>query len=823
MPKCQFIDPKAVRKAGKLDLGTIEMNQYKKTWAEEKKLYSKDEFINIYKDMQFIREFETMLFSVRTAKHYNGVDYLYTGPAHLYTGEEAQAVGMAYNLDQDDITFGSHRSHGEVLAKGFNAIRTLPEKELDRIMKEFFDGALLKVVEKENKTGNIRDLALDFLLYGFMAELFGRENGFTRGLGNSMHVFFLPFGIYPNNAIVGGSAGIAAGAGLYKKVNKKPGIVVCNAGDGSMARGPVWEALNFASMAQYDELWGEEFKGGLPVLFHCINNGYGMGGQTRGETMAFDIAARIGAGVRADMLHAERVDGYNPLAVIDAFKRKKDILLKKQGPVLLETVTYRYVGHSATDASTYRTPEEIEAWKAEDSIAAFREKLVKGKIEEDAAFDAFNEDIKSRITRIMKLAIDEKISPRIDPANEPDAMRKFMLSNERIEKCDDRKPDTLMELADNPNLNKIKTKKRFAFDENGKEHSKLVTYNYRDALFEAIINKFYTDPGLIAFGEDNRDWGGAFGVYRGLTEAIPYHRFFNSPISESAIVAASCGYALCGGRAIPELMYCDFLGCAGDEVFNQLAKWQAMSAGVLKMPVVLRVSVGAKYGAQHAQDWTSLCTHIPGLKVCFPATPYDAKGLMNAALSGSDPVIFFESQKLYDTGEMFHEGGVPEEYYEVTLGEPDVKRVGSDLTILSIGATLYPAMNAAKKLSAEYGIEAEVIDARTLVPFNYDKVIESVKKTGRIVLISDACERTSFLNDLAANITRFCFDYLDAPPAVVGAPNSISPCPELESFYYPQASWILDAVSESILPLPNYVPGMNYTKMEKIRRAKLGI
>jgi 2-oxoisovalerate dehydrogenase E1 component len=196
---------------------------------------------------------------------------------------------------------------------------------------------------------------------------------------------------------------------------------------------------------------------------------------------------------------------------------------------------------------------------------------------------------------------------------------------------------------------------------------------------------------------------------------------------------------------------------------------------------------------------------------------------MNAALSGSDPVIFFESQKLYDTGEMFHAGGVPEEYYEVALGEPDVKRVGSDLTILSIGATLYPAMNAAKKLAAEYGIEAEVIDARSLVPFNYDKVIESVKKTGRIVLISDACERTSFLNDLAANITRFCFDYLDAPPAVVGAPNSISPCPELESFYYPQASWILDAISETILPLPNYVPGMNYTKMEKIRRAKLGI
>ena len=823
MPKSQYIDPKQVRKAGEVILGKIEMNKYKKTFAEEKKLYSTADMLGIYNDMQYIREFETMLFQVRTQKHYNGVDYLYTGPAHLYVGQEAEAVGMAWNLTKDDVIFGSHRSHGEVLAKGFNAIRNLPENELMEIMKSFLGGDLLKVVEKENKSGNVRDLALDFLLYGFMAELFGRANGFTRGLGNSMHVFFLPFGIYPNNAIVGGSAGISVGAALYKKVNRKPGMVVCNVGDGSMGRGPVWEALNFASMDQYFKLWDDDFKGGLPLIFHCINNGYGMGGQTRGETMAYDIAARIGAGVRPDNLHAERVDGYNPFAVIDAFKRKREIIEKRQGPVLLETVTYRYVGHSATDSSSYRTQEEIEAWRAVDSIQAFRDKLVKNKVESDSKFDEFNESIKERITRIMKLAIDEKISPRIDPANEPDAMRKYMLSNEHVEKFDDRTPDVSMKLEENPNLQKIKTKKRFAFDENGKPVSKLVAFNTRDALFEAIINKFYTDPTLIAFGEDNRDWGGAYGVYRGLTEAIPYHRFFNAPISESAIVACACGYALCGGRAIPELMYCDFLGCAGDEVFNQLSKWQAMSAGVLKMPVVLRVSVGAKYGAQHAQDWTSLCTHIPGLKVCFPATPYDAKGLMNAALSGTDPVIFFESQKLYDTGEMFHEGGVPEGYYEVALGEPDVKRTGSDLTIVSIGATLYPAMDAAKQLSEKYGIECEIIDARTLVPFNYEVVVESVKKTGKVLLISDACERTSFLSDLSANITRLAFDYLDAPPVVVGAPNSISPCPELEQFYYPQASWVLDAVHQAIQPLPGYTPAMNFTKMEKIRLAKQGI
>jgi len=186
-------------------------------------------------------------------------------------------------------------------------------------------------------------------------------------------------------------------------------------------------------------------------------------------------------------------------------------------------------------------------------------------------------------------------------------------------------------------------------------------------------------------------------------------------------------------------MYCDFLGCAGDEVFNQMAKWQAMSAQVLKMPMVLRVSVGSKYGAQHSQDWSALTAHIPGLKIAFPATPYDAKGMMATALAGTDPVVFFESQRIYDVGELFHEGGVPADYYEIPFGKADVKRKGSDLTILSFGAVLYRVLEAADQLKAKYGMEAEVIDARTLVPFDYEALIESVKKTGRLVIVTDAC------------------------------------------------------------------------------------
>ncbi|MDO5384056.1 MAG: transketolase C-terminal domain-containing protein, partial [Rikenellaceae bacterium] len=305
--------------------------------------------------------------------------------------------------------------------------------------------------------------------------------------------------------------------------------------------------------------------------------------------------------------------------------------------------------------------------------------------------------------------------------------------------------------------------------------------------------------------------------------ALPYHRLINAPIAEAAIIGTAIGYAMCGGRVIPEIMYCDFLGCCGDEVFNQLPKWQAMSGNILKMPVVVRVSVGSKYGAQHSQDWTSLAAHIPGLKVVFPVTPYDAKGLMNAALQGTDPVIFFESQRIYDVGEQFHEGGVPEGYYEIPLGEPDIKREGKDITILTIGATLYRALEAAKVLEEKYGMSAEVIDARSLVPFNYEKVLASVKKTGRIVIAGDATARGSFLNDLARNVNELAFDYLDAPAVVLGSRDWITPAYELEYAFFPQPDSFLDIIHEKIVPLQGYVPTRNYTDAEQIRRAKEGI
>ena len=828
MPKSQYIDPKKVFQPGYIHFDDIPVNQYAKTLDEEKALYSKDDMMRIYRDMRIIREFETMLGEIKTKSVYNGVEYSNPGPAHLSVGQEASAVGEAYSLDINDFTFGSHRSHGEILAKGLSSIYKLDDTELYDIMKEFLGGRILNVVEgREEVKGNIKELAIDFLLYGALAEIFARTTGFNEGLGGSMHAFFIPFGIFPNNAIVGGSAPVALGAALYKRANKKKGIVIANFGDGACGRGPVLESFNMSGMDQIRQLWGETDNGnnpGLPILFNIFDNFYGMGGQTMGETMAFGMAARLGAGFNPEQMHAERVNGYDPFAVIDAVTRKKDLLLRGEGPALLDVVTYRVSGHSASDASTYRSEDELEEWRKADPIRAYKEKLIIGGVASSDEFDAIDETIIRRMTKICRLAIDETLSPRMDLEKDPDAIARIMYSNGHKKTMEEgREPEVLMPKADNPRVKSLALKARWAFDENGKTLPKAKTFGLRDALFESIIDKFYEDPTLIAYGEDNRDWGGAYAVYRGLTEALPYHRFFNAPISESAIIGSSVGYAMCGGRVIVELMYADFIGCAGDEIFNQVAKWQSMSAGILKMPIIIRVSVGSKYGAQHSQDWTALTAHIPGLKVVFPASPYDAKGLMNAALNGTDPVIFFESQRIYDIGEQFHKGGVPTDEYEVTLGEPDVKREGKDVTILTIGAVLYRALEAAKTLEEKYGISAEVIDARSIVPFDYSKVIESVKKTGKIVIVGDACERGSVMKDMAADIAELAFDYLDAPPVAFGSRNWITPCHELEKFFFPQADGIIDVIHEKLMPIPGYVAKLNVSDVEKIDRSRKGL
>ncbi|NMC81826.1 MAG: dehydrogenase, partial [Armatimonadetes bacterium] len=286
MPKSIPIHPEDARKPGFIEFDPIPVCRYDRTIEQERELWGTDALVRIYHDMAVIRAFESMLNEVKLRGEYQGIAYTHKGPAHLSIGQEASAVGQAFLLDVDDHIFGSHRSHGEILAKGLSAIEKLDDVTLMGIMESYFEGATLRVVEK-GATGNVKDLAIDYLLYGTLAEIFGREAGFNKGMGGSMHAFFTPFGVYPNNAIVGGSGDISVGAALYKRINLKPGIVICNIGDASAGCGPVWEGLCLATMDQFKTLWDEAHQGGLPLIVNFVNNFYGMGGQPVGETMGF--------------------------------------------------------------------------------------------------------------------------------------------------------------------------------------------------------------------------------------------------------------------------------------------------------------------------------------------------------------------------------------------------------------------------------------------------------------------------------------------------------------------------------------------------------
>ncbi|MDN5570672.1 MAG: thiamine pyrophosphate-dependent enzyme [Propionibacteriaceae bacterium] len=819
MTKSLVVNPSDVRAASVITTPDIPVNAYEMNFAAEKKRFGNDGLSNMLYDMIVIRTFESMLNSIKTTGGWNGIEYNHKGPAHLSMGQEASSVGQAADLTADDYVFGSHRSHGEILAKSLSAARKMDAGKLSGIMSGFLDGDTLRHAEKVAHADE-GDLAENFILFGTLGEIFARRDGFNRGMGGSMHAFFTPFGSMPNNAIVGGSAPIAQGSALYKRINDKPGIVIANIGDASMGCGPVWEAMMFAAMDQFRGLWRESDGGNPPILFNFFNNFYGMGGQTDGETMGYDILARVGAGVNPEAMHAERVDGYNPLAVADAVRRKREVLESGRGPVLLDTITYRFSGHSPSDASSYRTKDEVALWEEVDSITTFADLLVSKRVLKKGDVDDMFAKVADKLGHVLTLAIDEDACPRVDAQ----FIESVMLSNGNEPTMDaDREPELLTSLEENPRVQAIGKKVRTATDADGKPVSKVKMYQFRDGLFEAMAHAFATDPTMAAWGEENRDWGGAFAVYRGLTELLPYRRLFNSPISEAAIVGAGVGYALSGGRAVVELMYCDFLGRAGDEVFNQMAKWQSMSAGILKMPLVLRVSVGNKYGAQHSQDWSALAAHMPGLKVYFPATPTDAKGMLNLALRGTDPVVFLESQLLYDKGEEFEPGGVPEGYYETPEGEPVVRREGSDVTIATLGATLYRAMEAAQELEETHGLSAEVIDLRFVAPLDLGPVVESVKKTGRLVLASDAVERGNVLQTIANQVQTVAFDALDAPVVVLGARNHVTPAPELEDLFFPQPSWIIDAIHERILPLKGYTPTSNQTDGELLRRSRLGV
>jgi pyruvate dehydrogenase E1 component beta subunit len=323
---------------------------------------------------------------------------------------------------------------------------------------------------------------------------------------------------------------------------------------------------------------------------------------------------------------------------------------------------------------------------------------------------------------------------------------------------------------------------------------------FMQAINEALVQEMERDPTVVVFGEDvvggagaagvMDAWGGVMGLTKGIHERYP-GRILDTPISESAFVGAAVGAAASGLRPVAELMFVDFMGVCFDQIFNQGAKLRYMFGGKAKVPMVIRTMWGAgiRAASQHSQALYPIFTHIPGLKVVIPSSPYDAKGLLIQAIRDDDPVVFFENKVLYTA-----EGDVPDESYAIPFGEASVVRDGDDVTIVAIGRMVGFAEQAAAELAAE-GVECEIVDPRTTSPLDEETIYESVERTGRLVLVDEAYPRCSIASDVAALVAQNAFSALKAPPTMVTAPHAPPPfAPNLEDAYVPRPERIAAAV-----------------------------
>jgi len=335
------------------------------------------------------------------------------------------------------------------------------------------------------------------------------------------------------------------------------------------------------------------------------------------------------------------------------------------------------------------------------------------------------------------------------------------------------------------------------------------TITFREAVIEAMQLEMRRDPTVILMGEDvaggptlphmqgeNKEaWGGVLGASKGLASEFGWDRVRDTPISESAFIGAAVGAASTGLRPIAELMFVDFLGVCFDQIFNQGAKMRYMFGGKAQVPVVIRTTIGAGFraAAQHSECLYSIFTHIPGLKTVIPSTPYDAKGLFSSAIRDNDPVIFFEHKLLYGI-----EGEVPEDNYTIPLGVADVKRAGKDLTIVTLGRMVHFSLEAAEKLYGD-GVDVEVVDLRSLSPMDNETVLNSVKKTHRLIVVDEDYPRCNMATDVVALVAGQAFDYLDAPPKMITPPHTLVPfSPVLEDAYIPSVDTIV-ATAQSLM------------------------
>jgi pyruvate/2-oxoglutarate/acetoin dehydrogenase E1 component len=466
-------------------------------------------------------------------------------------------------------------------------------------------------------------------------------------------------------------------------------------------------------------------------------------------------------------MSGEVVDGMNVLAVREAVQRAVDKARQGEGPSLIECKTYRWYGHSRSDPRKYRTKEEEAAWKSRDPIPVFANWLV------DKAICTHHEieQVQENAERAIDIASDFALGSAFPSPSELD---RFVYA-------------PLQSTTDDH----VKERELRARCRNGGPGTRRMSF--REAVQEAAAEEMRRDPNVFIMGEDVGLYGGAYGATRGLIDQFGSERVRDTPISEATIGGAAVGAAMAGMRPIAEIMYVDFTPLAMDQIANQGAKNRYMFGGKTIVPMVIRTEGGAgrSIAAHHSQSLEALWTHFPGIYVVMPSTPFDAKGLLKAAVRDDNPVMFIEHKMLYGV-----EGYVPDEDYVIPLGVADVKREGRDATVVTYSRMVHRSLEAAEKLAAE-GVSVEVIDLRTLKPLDMETVAASVKKTGRAVGVTEAYRTGSFISELATRIQEELFDWLDAPIIRVAAADVPVPMSEtLEDAAIPSVDAIIAGIRE---------------------------
>jgi len=587
-----------------------------------------------------------------------------------------------------------------------------------------------------------------------MAELCGRATGYCRGRGGSMHIADVEKGNLGATGIVGGNIPVATGAGLAQKLLGTDRVVLCFFGDGASNTGNFHESLNLAA------LWN------LPVVYIVENNLYGMSVPVEKAAAKLDIADRACAyGIPGQV-----VDGMDVLAVRQAVSEAVERARRGEGPSLIECKTYRWYGHSRSDPRKYRTKEEEAAWRARDPIPNFAARLVEMGLATEAEIDAVEEQVEVAIEGATEFALSSPTPP-------VEELELYVYAPFKWTQADIVRERELRERCrvGGPGTRKIQ---------------------FRQAIQEALREEMERDPSVFVMGEDVGLYGGAYGATRGLLQEFGPERVRDTPISEAIIGGSAVGAAMCGLRPVAEIMYVDFTPLAMDQIANQGAKNRYMFGGKTTVPMVIRTEGGAGrcIAAHHSQSLEALWVHFPGIYVVMPSTPYDAKGLLKAAIRDDNPVMFIEHKMLYGV-----EGYVPDgddADYIVPFGIADVKREGSDVTVITYSRMVHRALEAAERL-AEEGVSVEVIDLRTLKPLDMETVAASVRKTGRVVGVTEAYKTGSFISELATRIQEELFDWLDAPVVRVAAADVPVPMSEpLEDAAVPSVEAIIAGIRQ---------------------------